>query len=98
MRGRLGEVCKVLALHLAKLWNFKYMRQRQYLQAMLSLGIEVLAKVGVFSLIAFVFLPGWTSDSGKDVLPDVREVCSGYVDYQNLVEGKYSNCAVRRFP
>lgn len=23
MRGRLGEVCKVLALHLAKLWNFK---------------------------------------------------------------------------
>ncbi|CAK9043927.1 PDZ domain-containing protein [Durusdinium trenchii] len=60
----LGEVCKVLALHLAKLWNFKYMRQRQYLQAMLSLGIEVLA---------------------KDVLPDVREVCSGYVDYQNLV-------------
>ncbi|CAK9043835.1 PDZ domain-containing protein [Durusdinium trenchii] len=87
----LGEVCKVLALHLAKLWNFKYMRQRQYLQAMLSLGIEVLAKVGVFSLIAFVFLPGWTSDSGKDVLPDVREVCSGYVDYQ--ICNWMSNCS-----
>ena len=42
----LGEVCKVLAFHLAKLWNFKFMRQQQYAQAMLSLGIEVLAKAG----------------------------------------------------
>jgi len=76
----LGEVCKGLASQLAKLWNFKYMRQRQYVQAMLSLGIEVLAKVGVFSLIAFVFLPGWISE--KDVVPNVPETCSGYVDYQ----------------
>eukprot|EP00435_Cladocopium_sp_Y103_P065848 s2112_g27.t2 len=78
----LGEVCKGLASQLAKLWNFKYMRQRQYVQAMLSLGIEVLAKVGVFSLIAFVFLPGWISDAEKEVVPNVQETCSRYVDYK----------------
>ncbi|CAJ1350085.1 unnamed protein product [Effrenium voratum] len=78
----LGEVCKALAMQLAKLWNFKYMRRRQYMQAMLSLFIEVLAKVGLFSMMAFVFLPGWHAEPEKGVLPDVREACGGYVDFE----------------
>ena len=34
--------------------------------------------------IAFVFLPGWISDAEKEVVPNVQETCSRYVDYQSL--------------
>ncbi|CAE7246796.1 unnamed protein product [Symbiodinium pilosum] len=78
----LGEACKALAALLAKLWNFKYMRRRQYMQAMLSLFIEVLAKVGVFSLLAFIFLPSWHADPVSTELPDAREACADFPDYQ----------------
>lgn len=77
----LGEACKALSFQLARIWNFKKMRGRTTVQTLLSLWIEVMAKVGLFTLLAFILLPSWSEDSvnGSTLLPE--EVCSGQVDY-----------------
>ena len=77
----LGETCKALSFQLARVWNFKKMRRRTTVQTLLSLCIEVMAKVGLFTLLAFIFLPSWseTSINGSSLLPE--EVCAGQVDY-----------------
>lgn len=51
----LGEACKALSFQLARIWNFKKMRRRTTVQTLLSLWIEVMAKVGLFTLLAFIF-------------------------------------------
>ncbi|CAE7382564.1 unnamed protein product [Symbiodinium sp. KB8] len=92
----LGEACKAVAAALAKLWNFKYMRRRQYVQAMLSLFIEILAKVGVFSLLAFIFLPSWHPDPVSTELPDARQACKDFPDYQ--ICSNMAGCDLRDDP
>ncbi|CAE7317553.1 unnamed protein product [Symbiodinium sp. CCMP2456] len=92
----LGEACKAVAAALAKLWNFKYMRRRQYVQAMLSLFIEILAKVGVFSLLAFIFLPSWHPDPVSTELPDSRQACKDFPDYQ--ICSNMAGCDLRDDP
>eukprot|EP00913_Durusdinium_trenchii_P020052 g18846.t1 len=77
----LGEACKALSFQLARLWNFKKMRRRIHVQTLISLCIEVMAKVGLFALLAFSFLPSWSevSVNGSTELPEV--VCKGNIDY-----------------
>lgn len=77
----LGESCKGMSFQLARIWNFRLMRTRQAFQSLVSLCIEVMAKVGVFVILAFIFLPSWSSESinGSSELPEV--VCAGQVDY-----------------
>eukprot|EP00931_Biecheleriopsis_adriatica_P024487 TRINITY_DN15243_c0_g1_i4.p1 TRINITY_DN15243_c0_g1~~TRINITY_DN15243_c0_g1_i4.p1 ORF type:complete len:838 (+),score=113.72 TRINITY_DN15243_c0_g1_i4:26-2515(+) len=78
----LGEASKGVSFHLAKLWNFKHQRKRLYVQAMLSLIIEVVAKVGLFGLMAFYFLPEWQPDTlyRKDL--NAMDTCGQWPDFQ----------------
>ena len=78
----LGESCKALSFHLARFWNFRLMRRRHTFQSLTSICIEVMAKVGLFALLAFIFLPSWTAESinGSSELPEV--ICSDLVDYK----------------
>ena len=77
----LGEACKAMSFQLARVWNFRLMRTRHTVQSLISLCVEVMAKVGVFVILGFVFLPSWSEDSihGSQLLPE--EACSGRIDY-----------------
>lgn len=75
-----GEACKSAAYHLSKLWNFETMKSRQYMQALVSLLIDVIATVGMFVLLAFWFLPAWEMPA-QEVL-DPRVMCKGYNTYE----------------
>lgn len=77
----LGEMCKALSFQLTRLFNFRLMRRRYLMQTTVALCIESLAKVGAFTLLAFLFLPNWddTSFSGSNQSPD--QVCPGFLDY-----------------
>lgn len=77
----LGEMCKALSFQLTRLFNFRLMRRRYLMQTMVALCIESLAKVGAFTLLAFLFLPNWddTSFSGSNESPN--QVCPGFLDY-----------------
>eukprot|EP00438_Fugacium_kawagutii_P013964 Skav202192 [mRNA] locus=scaffold191:13755:17530:- [translate_table: standard] len=78
----LGEACKAISFQLARVWNFRLMRNRQKFQALVDLCIEVMAKVGVFVILGFVFLPSWSESSveGSSQLPE--EACATYIDYE----------------
>eukprot|EP00439_Symbiodinium_sp_Y106_P003022 s882_g1.t1 len=103
----LGEMCKALSFQLTRLFNFRLMRRRYLMlgcrlpgipsllmQTTVALCIESLAKVGAFTLLAFLFLPNWddTSFSGSNQSPDQARgrndtptcqlmVCPGFLDY-----------------
>ncbi|CAJ1362265.1 unnamed protein product [Effrenium voratum] len=57
------------------------MRTRYAMQTLVALCVEFLAKVGLFMLLAFLFLPSWSDVSieGSTALPE--EVCVGHLDY-----------------
>lgn len=78
----LGESCKAMSFQLARVWNFRLMRNRQKFQSLVDLCIEVMAKVGVFVILGFVFLPSWSESSveGSSQLPE--EACATYIDYE----------------
>jgi len=78
----LGEACKALAFQLTRLFNFRLMRRRYLMQTLVALFIESLAKVGIFTLLAFLFLPSWGAAAMEGSSESPYEVCSGLLDYE----------------
>eukprot|EP00438_Fugacium_kawagutii_P022780 Skav228485 [mRNA] locus=scaffold1092:161846:163528:- [translate_table: standard] len=75
-----GELCKAFAFQIAKFWNFKDMKHRLFCFHMLAALIDVLAAIGVFSFLAFAFLPEW-----EQTVPhtwDDASFCQDFLDYQ----------------
>ncbi|CAJ1376728.1 unnamed protein product [Effrenium voratum] len=74
-----GELCKAFAFHIAKFWNFKQMISRQICFYITASSIDVLAGIGVFSYLAFSFLPEWEQTVVSSW--DDSSMCVGMWDY-----------------
>ncbi|CAL1136250.1 unnamed protein product [Cladocopium goreaui] len=75
-----GELCKAFAFQIAKFWNFKDMRHRLFCFHMTGALIDGLAAIGVFSFLAFAFLPEW--EKTIEASWDDASMCQHFFDYQ----------------
>ena len=63
-----------------RFWNFKDMRHRLFCFHMTGALIDGLAAIGVFSFLAFSFLPEW--EETKATAWDDSSMCQNFFDYQ----------------
>ncbi|CAK9062348.1 unnamed protein product [Durusdinium trenchii] len=75
-----GELCKAFAFQIAKFWNFKDMRHRLFCFHMTGALIDGLAAIGVFSFLAFAFLPEWEETLATSW--DDASMCQEFFDYK----------------
>jgi len=75
-----GELCKAFAFRIAKFWNFKDMRHRLFCFHMTGAIIDGLAAIGVFSFLAFAFLPEW--EETLQASWDDASMCQNFLDYK----------------
>jgi len=75
-----GELCKAFAFRIAKFWNFKDMRHRLFCFHMTGAIIDGLAAIGVFSFLAFAFLPEW--EETLEASWDDASMCQNFLDYK----------------
>lgn len=75
-----GELCKAFAYRIAKTWNFRSMILRQFVEHFTAITIDIVATIGMFSYLAFAFLPEWETttptewwdSSGCDIFWDFQ--------------------------
>ncbi|CAE7335568.1 unnamed protein product, partial [Symbiodinium pilosum] len=75
-----GELCKAFAYRIAKTWNFRSMILRQFVEHFTAMFIDIIATIGMFSYLAFSFLPEWEQTVPREW--DDSSGCDIFWDYQ----------------
>ncbi|CAE7555431.1 unnamed protein product [Symbiodinium natans] len=75
-----GELCKAFAYRIAKMWNFRSMVLRQFVEHFTASFVDVLATIGMFSYLAFSFLPEW--ETTVETAWDDASGCEIFWDYK----------------
>ncbi|CAE6914425.1 unnamed protein product [Symbiodinium natans] len=75
-----GELCKAFARSIAKSWNFRSMIVRLFVEHFTAISIDIIATIGVFSFLAFSFLPEWEKTPETEWWDSAS--CTDFWDFQ----------------